>query len=226
MPDQMSQWIDQPSPQLRFTTFTPTFIPQPFGPLMLWGIDELLTYHYLVAEVMRVSELSYEQFWTMPRAPRPIISAETVPRAPSHQRGLPRRGHGAAQARPRSGIEGPGRLSRLFPRAEARAILDTVFKAANVHTVVMTNDVLDPFERHYWLRTPPAIRASRPSCASIRCCKAGPRSPTRSKATATASRPTWANRAWRRSAGFFRSGSTAWAALRGRLAHARLALSG
>src|SRR5215210_4824291 len=38
--------------------------------LMLWGIDELLTYHYLVAEVYRVgpaTKLPYEQFWQMSR---------------------------------------------------------------------------------------------------------------------------------------------------------------
>ena len=36
--------------------------------LMLWGVDELLTYHYLVAEVYRVvpaTVLPYEQFWKM-----------------------------------------------------------------------------------------------------------------------------------------------------------------
>ncbi len=30
---------------------------------MLWGVDELLTYHYLVAEALRVGEVSYEEFW-------------------------------------------------------------------------------------------------------------------------------------------------------------------
>src|SRR5215207_5154942 len=36
--------------------------------LLLWGVDELLTYHYLVAEVYRVvtpDKLPYEQFWRM-----------------------------------------------------------------------------------------------------------------------------------------------------------------
>src|ERR1041385_4754962 len=36
--------------------------------LMLWGLDELVTYHYLVAEVYRVvpaTKLPYEQFWKM-----------------------------------------------------------------------------------------------------------------------------------------------------------------
>ena len=31
----------------------------PFGELLLWGIDELLTYHYLIAEVFRKSDVSY-----------------------------------------------------------------------------------------------------------------------------------------------------------------------
>src|SRR3954468_19128317 len=47
---------------------------------MLWGLDELLTYHYLVAEVFRVAPafsrgggpvsggVSHEQFWKMPKA--------------------------------------------------------------------------------------------------------------------------------------------------------------
>src|SRR5688500_2029423 len=36
--------------------------------MLLWGVDELLTYHYLVAEVYRVvpaTKLPYEQFWKM-----------------------------------------------------------------------------------------------------------------------------------------------------------------
>src|SRR5215475_5050338 len=42
--------------------------------LLLWGLDELLTYHYLVAEVFRVvpatgrGGLAYEEFWKMPKA--------------------------------------------------------------------------------------------------------------------------------------------------------------
>ena len=32
---------------------------EPFGELLLWGIDELLTYHYLVAEVFRAAAVIY-----------------------------------------------------------------------------------------------------------------------------------------------------------------------
>jgi hypothetical protein len=36
-----------------------------FGPLLLWGIDELLTYHYLVAEGFRYFPVPYEKFWNV-----------------------------------------------------------------------------------------------------------------------------------------------------------------
>src|ERR1700677_2268809 len=38
-----------------------------FGELLLWGIDDLLTYHYLVAETFRYLSLPYEKFWAMPK---------------------------------------------------------------------------------------------------------------------------------------------------------------
>ncbi len=34
-----------------------------FGPLLLWGIDELLTYHYLIAESFRYFDMPSEKFW-------------------------------------------------------------------------------------------------------------------------------------------------------------------
>src|ERR1044072_6646072 len=36
-----------------------------FGELGLSGIDELLTYHYLIAETFRSAQVTYEQFWRM-----------------------------------------------------------------------------------------------------------------------------------------------------------------
>src|SRR4030042_1164896 len=39
-----------------------------FGKLLLWGIDDLLTYHYLIAEVFRVAQISYDRFWAMSKS--------------------------------------------------------------------------------------------------------------------------------------------------------------
>ena len=39
-----------------------------FGDLLLWGIDDLLVYHYLVAEAFRYFEMPFEKFWTLSKA--------------------------------------------------------------------------------------------------------------------------------------------------------------
>src|SRR3954471_11680878 len=36
-----------------------------FGELLLWGIDDLLVYHYLVAESFRYFDIPYEKFWSL-----------------------------------------------------------------------------------------------------------------------------------------------------------------
>ncbi|MCL4854406.1 MAG: glucuronate isomerase, partial [Bryobacteraceae bacterium] len=43
---------------------THLFAPN-FGPLALWGIDEVVTYHYLIAELFRSWNGTPEQFWAM-----------------------------------------------------------------------------------------------------------------------------------------------------------------
>ena len=39
-----------------------------FKELLLWGIDELLIYHYLIAETFRYLEEPYESFWARSKA--------------------------------------------------------------------------------------------------------------------------------------------------------------
>src|SRR3981189_715457 len=41
-----------------------------FGKLGLWGIDELLTYHYLEAEFFRSSDRTPEQYWKLSKQER------------------------------------------------------------------------------------------------------------------------------------------------------------
>ena len=48
--------LDAVENQIVTDIHTHLFSP-PFGDLLLWGIDELLTYHYLIAEVFRKSDV-------------------------------------------------------------------------------------------------------------------------------------------------------------------------
>src|SRR5436853_2412736 len=43
---------------------THLFMPS-LGKLGLWGIDELITYHYLEAELFRFSQVKPEQYWML-----------------------------------------------------------------------------------------------------------------------------------------------------------------
>ena len=56
---------------------THLFAPD-FGKLGLWGIDELLTYHYLEAELFRSSSISPERYWKLSKREQ---ADEIVPRA-------------------------------------------------------------------------------------------------------------------------------------------------
>jgi hypothetical protein len=129
--------------------------PPAFGPLMLWGIDELLTYHYLIGESIRASGIDYDDFWSMarPRQADFIWRTLFVERAP-----LSEACRGVLTVLNRLGLDVTSRsldAYRDFFRSQNRAgYTDRVLKLANVHTVVMTNDPLDPVERDVWLGGP------------------------------------------------------------------------
>src|SRR3954462_3261741 len=62
----VSAWVDDAVMSAPVYDLHTHLYPPAFGPLMLWGIDELLTYHYLIAETIRAdTSVSYESFWGM-----------------------------------------------------------------------------------------------------------------------------------------------------------------
>src|SRR4051812_47043077 len=48
------------------------------GSLGLWGIDELLTYHYLEAELFRFSSITPDQYWTLTKTQRADLVWKTL----------------------------------------------------------------------------------------------------------------------------------------------------
>src|SRR3979490_3401083 len=49
-----------------------------FGSLGLWGIDELLTYHYLEAELFRFAPIRPEQYWALNKQQRADLVWKTL----------------------------------------------------------------------------------------------------------------------------------------------------
>ena len=133
-----------------FDIHTHLFAPQ-FGPLNLWGIDELLTYHYLIAELFRFSNIETERFWQMTKAEQADRIWDTlfVRNTP-----LSEATRGVVAVLSAFGLD-PGapdlREARAFFRQQRpEAFLDRVLALARVSDIVMTNDPLDDDEARIW----------------------------------------------------------------------------
>jgi hypothetical protein len=110
--------------------------PPGFGRLLLWGIDELLTYHYLVAETFRSAHISKTLF----------IDASPISEAC----------RGVLTVLAKLGLDVGSRdlasYRRSFAARSASGYVDEVLALSRVETVVMTNDPFNDSERALWLQ--------------------------------------------------------------------------
>ncbi len=123
--------------------------------LMLWGVDELVTYHYLIAEVFRAvpaTKLPYEQFWAMSKAEQAdhIWRHLFVERTP-----ISEACRGVVTTLSKLGLD-PGvksldSLRPWFRDQDPSEYIDRVMELANVRSITMTNAVFDDNERKRWL---------------------------------------------------------------------------
>jgi len=141
---------------LRKTSFvdvhTHLFAPA-FDGLGLWGIDELLTYHYLEAELFRSSDITGEKYWPLAKQDKaeviwralfvensPVSEATRGVIAVLNAFGLPTDKPDLREAR------------AFFAAQRPEKHVQRVFDMAGVSEVVMTNDPLDPQEAPLWER--------------------------------------------------------------------------
>ncbi len=153
-------WPDQilPAVQEAFAStpvvdiHTHTFSPQ-LGELGLWGIDNLLTYHYLEAELFRCNPITPAQYWTLSVPQRAdliwqILFVDRPPVSEScrgviavmHAFGLDTNAKSLKDAR------------EFFADRELSTHIDEVFKLSGMTEAIMTNDPLDPAEAPLWLK--------------------------------------------------------------------------
>lgn len=122
--------------------------------LMLWGVDELVTYHYLIAEVFRVvpaTRLPYEHFWAMTKRAQAdhIWKHLFVERTP-----ISEACRGVITTLTKLGLDpGVNHLDRLrpwFAELDPNEYIDRVMQTAGVTSITMTNAVFDDNERRRW----------------------------------------------------------------------------
>jgi hypothetical protein len=126
--------------------------------LMLWGVDELLTYHYLVAEVFRIfpaADLGYKRFWGMSTREQADYIWKHLFR---NRTPLSEACRGVITALNRLGLdpnsESLDSIRSYFAEQNPNDYIGRVMELANVERITMTNAVFDDNERNRWLQNP------------------------------------------------------------------------
>ncbi len=136
----------QPVFDLHTHLFTPSF-----ERLNLWGIDNILTYHYLIAEFLRyrpdVSPTSFFS-WNQSTQAEAIWDELFVKSTPVSEAQT-----GVVTILNQLGLDTLASLAHIrqhFSTLDYEEHIDNVLQSSGVATVVMTNDPKDPSERAYW----------------------------------------------------------------------------
>ena len=125
--------------------------PPEFNRLCLFGIDELLTYHYLTAEAFRSAKIPHDRFWRMSKTDQAdlvwkTLFVDNVPTSEATRGVISVLGAFGIDTRARDLKE----AREFFNSRSLPDHVDHVFELANVSSVVMTNDPFDEAEDGIW----------------------------------------------------------------------------
>jgi len=127
--------------------------PPAHGDLLLWGVDELLTYHYLVAELFTIAprDLTPERFWQLSKSEQADLVWEHVF---LRHGALSEAARGAVTTLNTLGMDVAGRdlpgIRAWFAEQNAEDYLARIFETAGLDYAVMTNDPFQPEEVAHW----------------------------------------------------------------------------
>ncbi len=124
-----------------------------FGDLLLWGIDDLLVYHYLVAEVFRYLSVPYETFWALSKTEQAdlIWDALFLRHSP-----ISEACRGVLTTLQALGLDVKKRdlpaVRKWFARWKVDDYITRCLELAGARTICMTNSPFDDLERPVWER--------------------------------------------------------------------------
>lgn len=150
--EQLPQAVEKALASVPVTDVHTHIFAAAFGDLLLWGVDELVTYHYLIAENFRYTGMPYGQFFKLAKKEQAeliwrnlFIEHSPVSEA---QRGI-------LTTLNRLGLDVGSRSLASFREFcasfTAGEFIDKIFAAAGVKAAVMTNDPFNAKERAVWL---------------------------------------------------------------------------
>lgn len=125
--------------------------PPSFKDLFLYGIDYLLTYHYLIAETVRYLPISPYDFYNLSLKEQAELVWKTlfVDRSP-----ISESARGIVTILTEVGVDFEKKdlsaIRAYFEKVDMESYVDLIFEKARIDYVVMTNDPLDEKEMQYW----------------------------------------------------------------------------
>lgn len=125
--------------------------PPSFKDLFLYGIDYLLTYHYLIAETVRYLLISPDDFYNLSLKEQAELVWKTlfVDRSP-----ISESARGIVTILTEVGVDFEKKdlslIRAYFDKIDMESYVDLIFEKAKIDYVVMTNDPLDENEMKYW----------------------------------------------------------------------------
>ncbi|MBT5928036.1 MAG: glucuronate isomerase [Verrucomicrobia bacterium] len=127
-----------------------------FGDLLLYGIDEQLIYHYLVAEAFRSTDMPYDIFWKLNREGQADHVWKTLFKDRSPMSEACR---GVLTSLNKLGLEtGANELPAIrqwFREQKIDNFVSTCMETANLRGICMTNSPFDSQEKAVWDQSPP-----------------------------------------------------------------------
>ena len=122
-----------------------------FRDQLLWGIDDLLTYHYLVAEAFRYFDIPFEKFWSLSKTQQAdlIWNALFLQHSP-----ISESCRGVLTTLNLLGLDVKKRdlaaLRRWFAKQNLEKHVTRCLELAGVAKICMTNSPFDDVERSLW----------------------------------------------------------------------------
>jgi hypothetical protein len=124
-----------------------------FGSLLLWGIDDLLTYHYLVAETFRYLHIPYEKYWALSKSQQADLIWKSLFLEHSP---ISESCRGVITTLNKLGLDVNQRdlpsLRKWFAAWKPDDYITRCMELANVRQICMTNSPFDEEERPVWER--------------------------------------------------------------------------
>ena len=123
------------------------------GEMLLWGIDELLVYHYLVSEASRQMTVPLERFWSASKQEQAayVWEALFIDHSPISEacRGVLTTLHLLGIDARKNDLKN---LRNWYASQNPQEFINRILEKANIASICMTNSPFDPIERPTWDR--------------------------------------------------------------------------